>query len=386
MALHRRDPSRWGAAKRHRRSGVWWSGNGRPVRRHRPPGWRRGERRAQALAAVDVRTSWLDAAEDAQAVADRYLGGVAVSDVTSLRWPAYPWNGPSYVLRGTCGNCQRTALVTVERGHEAPWYHNGPECPCCGRTQWVGWHASEEASAPKDTAAGLRTAAQTPHTPIDDAPSEDAIVRPTTNHALAALDRVIDSWRQSSVDTPVDSEWTRAHNETMRNCVYELEALSQSEHAREDAALEWVVRSLVERGVVSPDTVEAVMAEAMVRAQNDGREDVSDAIADVLDLLVGWCRPGARIRSAQVPSRCPHCDAILTGRAQRVLQPTTGMVSWVCPDCEHMAAMTPMPEVPTAHAQPTLGQTVGRLVYGGLGTPNPHPVEFGDDGEGDDDA
>ena len=61
--------------------------------------------------------------------------------------------------------------------------------------------------------------------------------RPTTNRALAALDRVIDSWRQSSVDTPGDSEWSRAHNETVRNCVAELEALSQSEHAREDAAL-----------------------------------------------------------------------------------------------------------------------------------------------------
>ena len=121
------------------------------------------------------------------------------------------------------------------------------------------------------------------------------------------------------------------------------------------------------------------MTEAMVGAQNDGREDVSDAIADVIDLLVGWCRPGARICAAQVPSRCPHCDASLTGRAQRVLQPTTGMVSWVCPDCEHMAAMTPMPEAPTAPAQPALGQTIGRLVYSGRGTPNPHPVEFNDE-------
>ena len=98
-----------------------------------------------------------------------------MSDVTSLRWPAYPWNGPSYVLRGTCGNCQRTALVTVERGHEAPGYRNGPECPYCGCARWVGWQAPEDAPE-KDMLAGLRAAAKIPHTPIDDdAPPTDDV-------------------------------------------------------------------------------------------------------------------------------------------------------------------------------------------------------------------
>lgn len=148
-----------------------------------------------------------------------------MSDVTSLRWPAYPWNGPSYVLQGTCGNCDRTALVTVTRGHEAPGYRNGPECPYCGCSQWVGWHAPEEggrvtlaeaqtilarqsaemdaqrkrvvstdpdsvdtgapaggreaaleAAPEKDMLAGLRAAAQIPHTRINDyAPSDDVV-------------------------------------------------------------------------------------------------------------------------------------------------------------------------------------------------------------------
>lgn len=66
-----------------------------------------------------------------------------------LRWPNYDWTGPSYTLQGTCGNCQRTSLVTVERGHEAPGYRTGPECPYCGCSRWVGWRApGEEPSAP----------------------------------------------------------------------------------------------------------------------------------------------------------------------------------------------------------------------------------------------
>jgi hypothetical protein len=70
-------------------------------------------------------------------------------EVQSLRWPAYGWTGLAYVVKGACGNCGRAALVYVQHGHEAPWYHNGPECPCCGRIQWVGWHApGEEPSAP----------------------------------------------------------------------------------------------------------------------------------------------------------------------------------------------------------------------------------------------
>ena len=93
----------------------------------------------------------------------------------SLRWPAYPWTGPSYVLRGTCGNCDRTALVTVARGHEAPSYRNGPECPYCGCAWWVGLRAPEDAPE-KDMLAGLRAAAKIPHTPIDDdAPPTDDV-------------------------------------------------------------------------------------------------------------------------------------------------------------------------------------------------------------------
>jgi hypothetical protein len=93
----------------------------------------------------------------------------------SLRWPAYPWTGPSYVLRGTCGNCDRTALVTVARGHEAPSYRNGPECPYCGCARWVGLRAPEDAPE-KDMLAGLRAAAQIPHTRINDyAPSDDVV-------------------------------------------------------------------------------------------------------------------------------------------------------------------------------------------------------------------
>ena len=96
-------------------------------------------------------------------------------EVQSLRWPAYGWTGLAYVVKGACGNCGRAALVYVQHGHEAPWYHNGPECPCCGRIQWVGWHAPEQAPE-KDMLAGLRAAAKIPHTPIDDdAPSEDAV-------------------------------------------------------------------------------------------------------------------------------------------------------------------------------------------------------------------
>ena len=49
-----------------------------------------------------------------------------------------------------------------------------------------------------------------------------------------------------------------------------------------------------------------------------------------------------------------------------------------CPDCDKEmepadAIPTPAPTAPTA---PALGQTIGRLVYGGRGTPNPHPVRF----------
>ena len=93
----------------------------------------------------------------------------------SLRWPAYPWTGPSYVLQGTCGNCERTALVYVQRGHEAPTYHNGPECPYCGCRQWVGLRAPEDAPE-KDMLAGLRAAAKIPHAPIDgDEPPTDDV-------------------------------------------------------------------------------------------------------------------------------------------------------------------------------------------------------------------
>ena len=116
-----------------------------------------------------------------------------------LRWPNYDWTGPSYTLQGTCGNCQRTSLVTVERGHGAPGYRNGPECPYCGCSRWVGWHAPEQAPE-KDMLAGLRAAAQIPHVPIDgdDAPSAGG-----REAALeVALRRVVCWWEQSVDSDP----------------------------------------------------------------------------------------------------------------------------------------------------------------------------------------
>ncbi len=121
-------------------------------------------------------------------------GERAPAAVPALRWPAYDWTGHGYILQGTCGNCDRTALVTVERGHEAPWYHNGPECPCCGRIQWVGWHAPEEAPE-KDVLAGLRAAGKIPHTPIDDdAPSAGGREAAPENGEATSNHPTFDPW------------------------------------------------------------------------------------------------------------------------------------------------------------------------------------------------
>jgi len=85
--------------------------------------------------------------------------------------------------------------------------------------------------------------APTPET-APEAPVPTPAARPTTNCALEALDRVIESWTLSSVDCPGHDDWTRTHNEVLRYCVAELDALSKAEHAREDEALERLAVSL----------------------------------------------------------------------------------------------------------------------------------------------
>ena len=123
-------------------------------------------RRWNALPTQETREALIDAVDDLEEGVRAMEAGRPAGEVPALRWPAYDWTGPGYPMQGTCGNCTRTSLVTVERGHEAPGYRNGPECPYCGRIRWVGWRAPEDAPE-KDMLAGLRAAAQIPHVPID---------------------------------------------------------------------------------------------------------------------------------------------------------------------------------------------------------------------------
>ena len=138
----------------------------------------------------------------------------ATAAVPALRWPAYDWTGPGYAMQGTCGNCTRTALVYVERGHELPGYHNGPECPHCGCHQWVGWRAPEEASPEKDVIAGLRSLAQIPHVPIDgdDAPSaggREAALEAALRQAIDVLEDLM----ATATDIPAELYAGEGRNE-----------------------------------------------------------------------------------------------------------------------------------------------------------------------------
>lgn len=79
-------------------------------------------------------------------------------------------------------------------------------------------------------------------------------------------------------------------------------ALNAQPDAGDAEALASVVRLLIERGIVPPETMLAVGRDAILQARAEGRGSVENAVADVLDLVSGWCRPELRIEHAAAPT------------------------------------------------------------------------------------
>ena len=134
--------------------------------------------------------------------------------------------------------------------------------------------------------------------PMPEAPTAPEGKRPTTNRALEALDRIIDSWRASSVDGPNDDAWTKAHNETLRHCCDELAALSVAEHTRETEALERLAVHLRLHEAMHPEEAAPTPPTPTGGAQPEA--DEAEALARVLcDAGQAHCRsliPDATLR------------------------------------------------------------------------------------------
>ena len=71
-------------------------------------------------------------------------------------------------------------------------------------------------------------------------------------------------------------------------------ALAAQECAGVGTLLTALVYSLRAEGM-SKQAIGAAFYEAFQRLQDAGRQDEADAIADVLDVLTGWCAPSARL-------------------------------------------------------------------------------------------
>ena len=111
------------------------------------------------------------------------------------------------------------------------------------------------------------------------------------------------------------------------------------------AAIERIIRPLVEDGTITVERAKRLLERAYDAARVDPDADpVADAIADVGDLLEGWCSPHAAIRGPAIPDRCPVCEEPVRGRLIRAVAPTTGKIHWFCPVCQKLVAMTPMDE------------------------------------------
>ena len=110
-------------------------------------------------------------------------------------------------------------------------------------------------------------------------------------------------------------------------------------------AIERIIRPLVEDGTITADRAKRLLEHAYDAARtNSDAAPVADAIADVGDLLEGWCSPRAAIRGPAIPDRCPVCEEPVRGRLTRAVACTTGKIHWFCPVCQKLVAMTPMDE------------------------------------------
>jgi len=71
-------------------------------------------------------------------------------------------------------------------------------------------------------------------------------------------------------------------------------ALAAEECAGATTLLSALVYSLRSEGM-SKQAIGAAYYAAFKRLQEAGRQDQADAIADILDVLTGWCSPSARL-------------------------------------------------------------------------------------------
>jgi hypothetical protein len=80
----------------------------------------------------------------------------------------------------------------------------------------------------------------------------------------------------------------------------QAEAMAQrvAQALRTDApqtALVALVRALLAEGFDEGEAL-GVLERARAQLRQEGREADEDAVLEVMDLLVGWCSPGARLR------------------------------------------------------------------------------------------